>query len=425
MKRFDKLIELFFYFFLFLLPWQTRLIIKKGILNGGYWEWGTISLYAIDIVFFILLILNCFTRPNLKNFQFSIFNFQIVKLLVICFLIFILLSCFWAKEKNLSFYWWLRICQGIILFFLVQRINFSFLKAGFSLILAGLIQSFLSFFQFINQSVFPSKWLGIAAQDPSQLGVSVVETVDGRFLRVYGSLSHPNILAGFLVFLIFISFILYSSVKKSWQKYFFLFSASFMSFALFLTFSRAAWLSLIVSLFIFALFLFKKSFKNFRVSFFEFFGLILIVALIFSSLFLKDLIVRVEIKGKLETHSVKERILNIQKGIEIIKENLFFGVGVGNYTFALYKKYPNLSSWNYQPLPNIYLLVLAELGIIGLTLFLLILYFSLLFSVFDYQLLIVPLLILGFFDHWLFSLYFGILLFWLVLGLVWKKCENF
>ena len=47
------------YLLAFLLPWQTRLIIKPGELNGGYSEYSTISLYASDLIIIGLFILLC------------------------------------------------------------------------------------------------------------------------------------------------------------------------------------------------------------------------------------------------------------------------------------------------------------------------------------------------------------------------------
>ncbi|MCX7778719.1 MAG: O-antigen ligase family protein [Patescibacteria group bacterium] len=430
MKRsLDLIVEYFFYLFLFLLPWQTRLILKEGVLNGGYWEWGTISLYAIDIVFIILLLLFCLEKLISKNFQFSISNFQTNSkfktqnpkfyILVIIFLLFTISSTFWAKDRNLSFYWWLRICQSVILFFLLQKINFDLIKAGFTLVLAGLVQFFLGLSQFIQQKVFSSKWLGMAAQDPAQAGVSVIEVGGGRLLRIYGSLPHPNILAGFLVFVIFIAFLAYFLTQKTWQKYFFLLATSLIAIGLLLTYSRAGLVSLILTIIIFSLVLLKKNLAHLRTPFFEFFGLVLIAALIFGGFFVHDLITRAQLKGRLEKISLSERISSFQQSQKVIQENFLFGVGLGNYTLHLAQKYPNLSVWDYQPIPNIYLLVLAELGILGLILFLFILFyslskFSILHSIFF------PLLVVGLFDHWLFSLSFGIILFWLSLGLLWK-----
>jgi O-antigen ligase len=394
MRKLEKIVEYLFYLFLFFLPWQTRLIIKEGILNNGHWEWGTYSLYAVDIVFIILLVIFCLSRLIRSKLKITDKNLKL-ELLIIGFLLFVFLTVFWAKDSILAFYWALRVCQGVILFFL------------------------------INQKVFASKWLGIAFQDPTQLGVSVVETLEGRFLRVYGSLPHPNILAGFLVFLIFLSFILYLLVKKSLIKYFLLFSTSLITMILFLTFSRNAWLSLIITFVLVAIFILKKNSFNLSISFLKFFSLVLIVFLIFTLLFFNQVAERFKGKQRLEIRSINERILNFKIGKEIIKENFLFGVGIGNYTLALYQKYPDLKSWDYQPIANSYFLVLAELGFVGLIFFLLILYFSLSNSINNYWFLITCLLLVGLFDHWLFSLPFGIILFWSTVGLLWKINKKF
>jgi len=55
-------IEYGLYLLVFLLPIQTRWIIKAGMLNGGYWEYGTYGLYATDILLIMLLILYVICR---------------------------------------------------------------------------------------------------------------------------------------------------------------------------------------------------------------------------------------------------------------------------------------------------------------------------------------------------------------------------
>ena len=61
MKKLEKIIEYGLYLLVFLLPMQTRWIIKTGELNGGYWEYGTISLYSTDILLAVLLVLFVFS----------------------------------------------------------------------------------------------------------------------------------------------------------------------------------------------------------------------------------------------------------------------------------------------------------------------------------------------------------------------------
>lgn len=423
MKKLNKLIEYLFYLFIFLLPWQTRLIVKEGSLNGGHWEWGTFSFYALDFVFVLLLVLFCFKiifdRSEEKcRLPHKMFFF------VLLFLAFSFLGIFWAGNKELAFYWWLRFLEGAILFVFIQKISFSLIKAGWTFVLSGILQSILAIDQLISQKIFSTKWLGMAYQDSFQAGTSVVETADGRLLRLYGSFSHPNIFAGFLVFLIFVLFILYFSVKKFWQRGLILFLSSLMTMILYFTYSRAAWIALVLNVILLGIIIFKKAPKNFRQPFFEFFGLILIIFIMFSGLTFRDFMVRLEAQGRLENVSLNERIVNFDRTGELVKQNFLFGVGPGNYTQKVFDKYSDLQSWDYQPVANIYLLILAELGFIGLVLLLTMTSFIFLRLGFTiYSPLLTGLLFLGLFDHWLFSLSFGILLFWLALGLLWKRCQ--
>lgn len=422
MKKLDRLIEWVLYLFIFLLPWQTRLIIKEGFLNGGHWEWGTISFYALDFIFCLLFLLFCFKiifEREQGKYRLPHKMFFLVALL----LVYSLIGIFMAENKDLAFYGWLRLLEGAALFVFIQKINFSVVKAFWSFVFSGFVQLILAACQLITQNVFSSKWLGMAVQDSSKLGTSVVETADGRMLRLYGSFSHPNIFAGFLIFLIFILFVLYFSNKKSWQRIIILFTSSLATMALYFTYSRAAWVVLILSSLFLMIHILKKAPHNFRNPFFEFFGLILVIFIMFSGLTIRDFMVRAGASGRLEDISIKERIINFGRAEEVIKENFALGSGLGNYTQKVFDKYPNLNSWEYQPVANIYFLILAELSFIGLILFLIMVGFIFLrlgFNVFAP--LFLSLLMMGLFDHWIFSLSFGILLFWLALGLLWKRC---
>jgi len=90
---------------------------------------------------------------------------------------------------------------------------------------------------------------------------------------------------------------------------------------------------------------------------------------------------------------------------------------------------PDLASFDYQPVHNLFLLVWAEIGILGSLLFLslpvyliILNYFierdkNITSSYFSWP-LILTILVMMSVDHWYWSLHFGILVFWLVLGLM-------
>src|SRR3990167_3528965 len=55
MKKFERIIEYLFYLFIFLLPWQTRLIWQDASLNGYVWEYGRFSLYGTELLLWLIL----------------------------------------------------------------------------------------------------------------------------------------------------------------------------------------------------------------------------------------------------------------------------------------------------------------------------------------------------------------------------------
>ena len=81
-------------------------------------------------------------------------------------------------------------------------------------------------------------------------------------------------------------------------------------------------------------------------------------------------------------------------------------------------------SWHYQPTHNVFLLIWAEVGILGL-LAIAVLFFIIIKKFIihdDWQALpvLLALIVIMLVDHWLWSLHFGVLFFWLVLGMIIK-----
>jgi O-antigen ligase len=118
---------------------------------------------------------------------------------------------------------------------------------------------------------------------------------------------------------------------------------------------------------------------------------------------------------RLEKMSIEQRVTSYHQAQSIIKSHFLTGVGLNNYTVVLQKNEPNQSAWYYQPVHDVGLLTWAELGIIGLLLFIMII-----ISAFrhrsQYWLALLVILLLGCFDHYFRSMYFGIMLWWLIIG---------
>jgi hypothetical protein len=201
MFRLNKIIEYLLYLFVFLLPFQTRLFIEKGSINGGYSEYGTISLYVFDIVLVVLLIFFLIRqRKKLKNVErpkkIPFFWWLVAGLDLMIFI-----SIFSADDHVLSVYRYIGFLLGAGLFWVIIKAKYSQIKMFFALIFGIFIHAGLGIWQFFTQSDFASKWLGMARHSASTGGTSVVEVAETgqRWLRAYGGLPHPNILGGVLV----------------------------------------------------------------------------------------------------------------------------------------------------------------------------------------------------------------------------------
>ncbi|MFA6514008.1 MAG: O-antigen ligase family protein [Patescibacteria group bacterium] len=427
MKFFKRSTEVFLLIFVFLLPWQTKLILRSADNN-----FNEISLYASQLV--LLLALICFfiyklgtKEPNKK----SPLIWYFLGILEVC----VLISFFFAPDQLLALYRYIVFLGGLGLFYLVReginreayeesclnrtRIIYIFLTSVF-------FHSVLAIYQFLSQSSFAFKYLGLASHDPQAFGSSVIETMSGRWLRAYGGLDHPNILGGVLVFALLLSAYLLARKKiinsqlQIWNLVLLFFSYFFALVALFFTFSRTAWIAYFIGMIILAIALMKReerwvSGRFFVLSFFS------VMLLILSAVPYRELIfTRLEAQNRLEKISISERKESIVDSFSVIKKYPLFGVGVGNYVKYLEVNDKTRNSLPSQPVHNVFLLVFSENGIFAFSsLFLFIVFLAKSRRRESFSLAVIAaMFVFLMLDHWLFSLPFGILFFFLVLGLI-------
>jgi O-antigen ligase len=449
----QKLIEYGLYLFVFLLPFQTRLFLYKGNLNGGYYEYGTVSLYAIDILLVLVLFLHSFYKFKINNNEPNELKIDIYWWLIAGFELFIFISIFIADDKIITLYKYIQFLLGIGLFWIIVSAEYkkNYLILAF---LGGVfLQSVLGTWQFFSQSSFASKWFGIAYHDPADLGVSVIETLNGgRWLRAYGGTDHPNVLGSILVIGLFFLLFLLFKIKQDKQfkifnfelqnkfkfltillKYKLLFLVFIIFITLFFTFSRGAWAGLLLGLIVMLLIaIFKKNLLMQKFLFVFIFTLSLFGGILFYNY--KDLVLaRLSNDTRLEKKSTTERIESIKIAQKIIKDHWFLGIGIGNYGEEVRNNIIDQQpAFFYQPVHNTYLLIWSEIGILGLFIFLCIFFYIFyLFKTFDFAIehyfylgIMISLFIMLLVDHWWWSTHFGVLLFWFVIGVIVKAIQK-
>ncbi|MBT4277158.1 O-antigen ligase family protein [Candidatus Falkowbacteria bacterium] len=326
----------------------------------------------------------------------------------------------------------IKITSAVALFFVVLNIKFNWKKLLLVFILSATLQSGFGLWQFFNQDIPANKYLGISAHNPLELGVSVIQTEERRWLRSYGGQAHPNILGGYLVIALFFAINLYLKVNKKeeqnkkdlYTRLFLLVSLIILFSGLLTTFSRSAWLVFGMGFIFFIIFNFRKNIQALSKILFLF----LIITSFFIFNFKEIFLPRFTINNRLEIQSIEERIDYTTQAKNLIKDNQIKGFGVGNYTIANYNKLKkDMPAWYFQPVHNTYLLILTELGIIGLILFLSFIIMLLRKRNLKNNIFFIAtcsLLIIMFFDHWLWSSHFGLLLLFLILGLFIKISQK-
>lgn len=351
--------------FLIVIPW----IIKNYQHVKPFWFYGMLAIVAINLIFSVRIEVSLY-----KWIKFSeIF----------------LYALFVAKEKKIDFQKHLLapLSYSLILISLVGIAQFLLQKN-----IGGL-------FYFLGERTF----------GPLTPGIALFSLFGEHKLRAYSIFSHPNSFAGYLLVATSLV-VLYS--KKNLLK-FAVVSTAF--FGILFSFSKAVFVLTPT------LFLVSKVEKTTveRALAILFWGVV-VVSII--ALFLTPSLFNITAA---ETYVDRIELIKLSK--DIFFDYPVFGVGLGNFVSVLTDYDSQTGSiWKLQPVHNIFLLVLTEVGIVGLIVFVLLLWQFFKSEVTSNYKILLPITLIvlsGFVDHYWLTLQQNQLLFALVLGLSYKKFE--
>jgi hypothetical protein len=397
-----KNLQILFGLFLFAFPLSIRhLVVEQNSYRfGNFNPWVSGFIYLPEIFLFVSFGLWAYQKA--KNKETIHFANRLLWTLFALFVANSFLVTFLFGDPILGALFVLRIFEGLIVFWLLTDKVLLPQRAVTILLLGALFQIVWGYLQWrLNHSLGLMR-LGESIIGPDVLGVAKIDLPNGlKQIRAYGSFLHPNILAGYLLTILFIALdYLRRRQVLLWLPLFI--------WGIYLTHSRSAMLVGTVGLIIYFLF---RSFKtlSFRKSVALAVGLTLAVAN--TWFFLNYSIVRTL------DPSWTERLSQIG-----ISETLFskhpFGVGDSNFTLEMEKVSPQkLLPWDFQPVHNTYYLILNEVGIQG---FLLILSLIILLLWRGWKtanpIPLFVLLLLAPFDHYLWDSFAGMMMVALVAG---------
>lgn len=332
---------------------------------------------VLILIYFIFWLIKSFTQKRV------IVNFSLQTILLGVFFIIMLFSGIYAEEWD----WclrkilvWLSILP--LYLFLTSFIKKSHIKhLGYVLGLGGLLMSSIGIIQFIAQFIWDIDTVLDTCKSvaPFFLGNNLsalvvanhswlVNIAGVTVMRLFAILPDPHIFAFYagLVGPVSVAMLLWQKRTNSCKQTicFWVLVAMSIIIALVLTFSRGGYLGLLGGALVMLCLLWRfftkqeKGWVYLLMSWFILLGTLMhsYVAIRFLSIF------------NIQEGSNVERFQNWQQGLDILRDNYLTGVGVGNYSYYLNS---TLSYRNSIYAHNLYLDLGAELGVVGLVVWLL------------------------------------------------------
>jgi hypothetical protein len=381
------------------IPFLIRTTVLGYPIAGVSSPYLTIYLHSLDI---ILALIFAFLAWRNKGFPLS--GQENVDKLWITLFFWIFLQTLWAQYPLISWVWGVRLYLLIgILWYVIRLKNFNRQIAfiGKGLVIGMLGQALIVITQMILQKNIGLPLVVEPTLSRELAGVAKVSILDNVWIRGYGTFSHPNILAfagitalilvykkvignklavilyiltlfvvgmfdhyiltsiQALVIGVLVGIILKHSIKVDFTNILNRILIILLHILVLMSFSKLALTLLFIADYIYLTSLFDRKmfyveqFKNkikslprVIVNIGAGVGIITLWALPYQQI--------------LDT--IFKRVFYLQDAVNIIKSNLWFGVGLGQYVANLSV---NREFWQYEPVHNVLVLLLSELGLVG------------------------------------------------------------
>jgi len=329
------------------------------------------TLYLLDLVWLGLLIIQ---RSKIKD-QKLIQNLKTLlenkRLWVMAGLV--VINIWVAERPEVAIYKWLRFGQLVWVILRIYESRNLRIKIknslGWIIPIWIVMESWLGLAQVVNGGSLEGIWYWLGERRFALGGIGLAEwqVAGENMIRAYGTFSHPNSLAGFLLVVLIYWLGIYESRNlriKNVYKWIVVWSGVL---GIVLSGSRMVWgVGILAAIFNLKFLIFKQflsiKFLNFRktIGYGAVFGgvIILILGLVSINYEVGDFV------GGWDRNSINKRLELVRQAGEMIKKNPLFGVGAGNFLVAQPKfEIEGKGRWR-QPVHNIFLLWVSEMGII-------------------------------------------------------------
>jgi hypothetical protein len=379
------------------LPFLIRTTLFQYSIRGVSSPYATIYLHSLDIVFFVI-ILHLWWRT--KKLPFS--NKKNVDKLWISLFFLIFIQVLWVKYPLITWFLGIRFYLGLALIWYISRFRYLAKDLKYSIngfFMGMLAQAIIVVSQFGLQQNLGLPFVVEPPLSTQLAGVAKVDIFNNTFIRAYGTFPHPNILgyvgilalillysqklgkklaiiicsatiliAGFIdhyiitsiqafgISILTATYLLYGKLD-GFGKVFSKFIILILHLIILLSFSKTAIVLLLLLDFAYLTRLTQKS--MFHV---EQFQRILksLPRFFVNAISLSGIIFLWTIPYSQIIDTISKRFLYFQDSVQLISSNLWVGVGLGQYVVNL----PDgRELWQYEPVHNMFLLLISELGV--------------------------------------------------------------
>jgi O-antigen ligase len=375
-----------FQLFVLLLPVQLayHLWPEFAFVYGIRVDYLSPTIYALELLWFFIFIVWILKD---KNSKVKILKHKRV---ILVLLLFAILNIHFSEVAMVAVLKWLRIGEFLSLYFFVANQRWVLQSIKVPILVSMVFTLFLSGLQILKGRSVGGilYWAGERSFSASSPAIALVSLFGREFLRPYATFSHPNAMAGYSLVVLFLFIQKEGLIERT--------LVLVTSALVFLSFSQNAWLALFLSPA--AYFVAKRTNGGFVK-----FVTTAAVASFFLTLLRPSVIAR-ELLQRIELAVVAGKIISLSP---------LLGIGAGNFIIQLPANTVQRPIWFLQPVHNIFLLLAAEIGLIGLLLFV---YFVIRNISTKNSLPVLAILLTGFFDHYWVSFFQNMMLAALVFG---------
>ena len=370
---------------LFMLIFTTPIDISKAlIVSGGVYSPG-LSIVISDFFFLGLFALWGFRQFIVRHASIRFDHLHRTALLFLCWL---WISAGYSQDVLGGMLAAITYTKFFVTYYLLTQLVRK--PEDMRLVMTAFFAGFIMQLLYVNAQILSGSPLEIQGAKSTLLGTQLVFEGAGGLhaFRPSGFLHHPNVLADYLVFLLPSAAALVLLGKeiigrRAWLAALLVLSVGMIM--LVITLSRGGWVSLGVAAIFFVIVGLRRGLVNRQ----HLMALITagliglsVIAVVYPAAYLRI--------SQSDQRSGESRLIMIDQALLIIRSNLLTGVGLGGYNQAAQHYIPESFSYvnsYFQAdirkgvVHNKYLLVTAELGLIGMGLFLITLwrFFRLLF----------------------------------------------